>query len=378
MFKALRRSWRKPDHYYWFTSFLAARGARRSTSHFVAAIVLVLGAMPVVLLASSVGPQTLPGRIAAIGVSACAVAIAVVLLRDRWPSRNESRGLGAAAGVAIGVFALTLSDPMAGLLWASVYAVLAGYTALFHCARYAVYTVLVSTATTAVLAVRVAQTAGAAVAVCGFVFVLVVTMAVAWSSHLLVGLLAVDVLDADLEPLTGLLNRDAFYRSAGHLISRSRDDDRQLVIALVNIDNLRLLRDTQGPAAGDRARVAIGQTLRENTRHDALVAHIGQEEFLIADTFSSTDSFPLVERVRGAIATTPPRLTASIGVVATPLRGLAACPPETLLDELIAVANATMYEARGAGGNQARYRNYPQPTALTEAHSLDQPGDHDF
>ncbi|MGV0836984.1 GGDEF domain-containing protein [Mycolicibacterium thermoresistibile] len=377
MLKALRRSWRRPDHYYWFTSFLAARRARTSTCRFIASIVLVLGSMPAVLLLSSAGPQTLPGQLTAVGATVSSLVIAFMWLRDCWPSRTESRVLVSAAAVVIAVFALTLSDPSAGLVWSTAFAVLAGYVALFHCARYATYAVLLTAVTTGLLAIQLAQTAGVAAAVCGFVFVTMVTFAVASACNLLVGLLDVDVLDADIEPLTGLLNRDAFYRSAGHLISRSRDDDRQLVIALINIDNLRLLRDAQGPAAADRARVAIGQTLRENTRHNAFVAHLGHEEFLIADTFSSTDSFPLVERVRGAISTTPPRLTASIGVVSTPLRGLAVCPPEALLDELIAVAGATMYEARRAGGNQARYRKYPKPTAVTEAHTLE-PGDSDL
>src|SRR5690606_27475177 len=131
----------------------------------------------------------------------------------------------------------------------------------------------------------------------------------------------------------------------------------------------------QGQAAADRARVAIGQTHRENTRHNAFVAHLGQDEFLIADTFSSTDSFPLVERVRGAIATTPPRLTASMRRVSPPLLWLAVCRPETLLDELIAAASATRYEARRAGGNQARYRKYPNPPAVTEAHYPEQAAD---
>lgn len=375
MLKALRRTWRKPDHYYWFTSFLAARRARTSTCRFIASITLILGLMPMVMLAGPAGPQSMPGRLIAVAVTVTALVITLIWLRDRWPSRNQSRVVSLAAGLAIAVFAFTLPDPSAGLVWTAAFAVLAGYVALFHSARYATFTVLFAAITAGVLSFELAKTAGVAAAVCGFVFITVVTFAVVCACNLLVGLLDVDVLDADIEPLTGLLNRDAFYRSAGHLISRSRDDDRQLVIALINIDNLRLLRDTQGQAAADRARVAIGQTLRENTRHNAFVAHLGQDEFLIADTFSSTDSFPLVERVRGAIATTPPRLTASIGVVSTPMRGLAVCPPETLLDELIAVASATMYEARCAGGNQARYRKYPNPTAVTEAHYPEQAAD---
>ncbi|MDF2825424.1 MAG: yeaP [Mycobacterium sp.] len=112
--------------------------------------------------------------------------------------------------------------------------------------------------------------------------------------------------------------------------------------------------------------MAVAQTLRETTRSNALVGRIGDAEFVIADTFSSTDSSPLVERVRGAVATTPPRLTASIGVVCTPLAALSDCPPGELLDELIGLAGERMADARRGGGNQARYTVCPTPAALEQ------------
>ena len=44
--------------------------------------------------------------------------------------------------------------------------------------------------------------------------------------------------------------------------------------------------------AGERARVAAGQALRETTRHDAVVGHVPDDEFLIADSFVSPDVRP--------------------------------------------------------------------------------------
>ncbi|PRC62756.1 GGDEF domain-containing protein, partial [Mycobacterium sp. ITM-2017-0098] len=67
--------------------------------------------------------------------------------------------------------------------------------------------------------------------------------------------------------------------------------------------------------------------LREIVRHNAILAHVSDDDFLIADTFTTSDASPLVERVRGAIVATPQRLTASIGVVVTPLPPLTAEPP---------------------------------------------------
>ncbi|PRC49394.1 GGDEF domain-containing protein, partial [Mycobacterium sp. ITM-2017-0098] len=70
---------------------------------------------------------------------------------------------------------------------------------------------------------------------------------------------------------------------------------------------------------------------------------------------TTSDASPLVERVRGAIVATPQRLTASIGVVVTPLPPLTAEPPDEVLDKLINIAGEAIDQARMAGGNQVRY-----------------------
>jgi hypothetical protein len=82
---------------------------------------------------------------------------------------------------------------------------------------------------------------------------------------------------------------------------------------------------------------------------------VPQSEFLIVDSFPTTDSSPLVERVRSAIKVTPPRTSASIGVVSTPMRGLAQHPPYEVLTELIGIARSAVGDARRDGGNQAHY-----------------------
>jgi hypothetical protein len=52
---------------------------------------------------------------------------------------------------------------------------------------------------------------------------------------------------------------------------------------------------------------------------------------------------------------TPPHLTASIGVVSTPLGPLTDHPPYDVIDNLVEIATSAMDQARKAGGNQVRY-----------------------
>ena len=132
----------------------------------------------------------------------------------------------------------------------------------------------------------------------------------------------------DVEPLTSLLTRDAFAEKVATLMSsRGRGDDRYLMVAVVNLDSFSLLQDMAGVTAANRARVLVGQRLRETVRSVAVLAHVAEAEFLIADVLTRDDPSPFVERVRATIASSPSRLTASIGVVSTPLTPAGGTPP---------------------------------------------------
>lgn len=369
MLKAARRGWRQPDHFHWLTALLARRGAQSTTCRVIAATVVGFGALPVAMIWSPAGPAGHRDQLIAVIVAVCCLAMALAWLRRSWPTRVQSGLFVVTATLCIAAGCLIQANPLAGIAGSAAFAVLAGYIAVFHTARYRVFTMSVALATAAVLAMRLASGGDAVLGVCALGLVAVVTAAVAFACRALVLLLGIDVISPDIDPLTGLLNRQAFDRMTGTLVaSRSRDDDRYLAVAVVNLDNFGLLCDSHGSVAGDRARVAVGQTLRETTRHNAVVAHVQKEEFLIADTFTSTDPAPWIERVRSAIATTPPRLSASIGVVSTPLRGLVHCPPQDVLDELVTIATAAMYDARRSGGNQVRHVPCARLAVLGDRH----------
>jgi diguanylate cyclase (GGDEF)-like protein len=293
-------------------------------------------------------------------------------LQGNWPTRGWSGAYVVTAGMSIATSCLIMTDPVIGLLGTTAFAAIAGYIGFFHTARFMVCNLALATITTVLLTLRLAAEGDAVLAWCVFAFVAIVNLAVPFACEAAVHLLGIDVLNTEIDPLTGLLNRDTFYQATGEFVAaRARIDDCYLIIVLVSLDNFTLLTGTDGRVSGDRARVAVAQTLRETTRTNAIVACIGEAEFLIADTFATTDATPLVERVRGAIATTPPRLTASIGVVATPMRGLADCPPNDLMDELVALAEEAMSDARRAGGNKASTVVCATPTVLANKNTWD-------
>jgi len=351
---------RSLDPYYPLTAMLAARGAQTLTSRMIAALLFGLGLLAGLALFTGTGSQQTTGQVVWTAVSALALITGVNWLRRRWPTRTESVILVCGATVAILVGCVISKDPVQGVLGATTLTVVVGYTALFHTLRMVALVMTVGLAAVVYLAVRIA-THDIAAGLIALVLVTMLYVFAAFSCRMVVRLTGVEGGPEGLEPLTGLLNREAFYDQAATLLgSRNRDDDRYFVIAVVNIDSFAAMISMTGNRGGDRARIAAGQALRETVRRDAILAHAGEAEFLIADTFTGPDPFPLVERARGSIAATPSGMTVSIGVVSTPLRPLAEHPPQEVLDEIVALATTAMYEARRAGGNQVRFVTNPE------------------
>jgi diguanylate cyclase (GGDEF)-like protein len=342
------------DHYYWLTSFLAARGVRKPVSRSIAFVVLVLGALQLALLFSPSGPHGLPAQLLSGVVAICCVVIAALWLRSWWPTRAQSLLCGALGAVSVAIVSLIQPNPLVGFLACIIFALISGIAAILHSGRPLVFIGVVMAVTVLVLAARVAAT-DVVLAVCEVLVVVVVTVFVTVTFQMVLRMVEAGMLAAEIEPLTGLFNRSAFYDRVATLIgSRSRDDDRFLAVFVIDLDGFSLLTGTSGVTGGNRARVTVGQRLRETVRREAIVGHVDDSEFLVAELFTTADALPLAERIRAVVNMAPLRLTASIGVVSTSLRPLVAVSPYELLDEMLTIAQSAMQEARRAGGNQVR------------------------
>lgn len=127
---------------------------------------------------------------------------------------------------------------------------------------------------------------------------------------------------ADVDSLTGLLNRRALERALPGLFEHARNKRENLAALWLDVDHFKTLNDTLGHAAGDDLLAFIGELLRSVTRrgHD-LVCRYGGDEFVVvlpaADAVAAAD---IAERVTkmlrqrvGALAVDP-RPAISIGI----------------------------------------------------------------
>ncbi len=76
------------------------------------------------------------------------------------------------------------------------------------------------------------------------------------------------------DPLTKLLNRRCFYLQINHLLKRN------MVLLSMDLNNLKLLNDSQGHAAGDKALVIVSQEMLKCFSKYAKIYRTGGDEFM--------------------------------------------------------------------------------------------------
>ena len=136
------------------------------------------------------------------------------------------------------------------------------------------------------------------------------------------------------DPLTGLLNRQAFYA----LI----DDDAKNINALVSIDmnGLKVINDTEGHAAGDKALETISACFLHAASTKESVFRIGGDEFVIICRRENEDDVrKLIDRLREYISKT--KYKCAIGYCYSP-------DGEDSIDDMLTISDKKMYADKSA------------------------------
>lgn len=159
---------------------------------------------------------------------------------------------------------------------------------------------------------------------------------------------------ADTDDLTCLLNRRALMRAA----CPGREVVGQYRLVLIDIDHFKAINDSVGHSAGDAVLQKIADIIRATVRPDVVAARIGGEEFALLFPTGNTDRRyynVLLARIRALPPVGGQRVTISMGAANGWLGG-----SEGEWLALYRIADAALYEAKGAGRNRLivapRYR----------------------
>src|SRR5206468_12115307 len=87
--------------------------------------------------------------------------------------------------------------------------------------------------------------------------------------------------EAVVDPLTGMLNRNALMTRVAELAQQSAITREPVSLIVGDLDRFKLINDGHGHAAGDAVLKDVAYTMRKQLRAYDLAYRLGGEEFLV-------------------------------------------------------------------------------------------------
>ncbi|HMJ79817.1 MAG TPA: diguanylate cyclase, partial [Candidatus Dormibacteraeota bacterium] len=174
------------------------------------------------------------------------------------------------------------------------------------------------------------------------------------------------------DALTGLLNHGSVVAVLSEQVEAARNAGTGAVgVALVDVDNFKLLNDTYSHGAGDFTLLEVSRLLRAELSQASVLGRFGPDEFLVvAPPDCAHDLEPAIERLRERLAELSLEfgryerlpVTVSAGVAYFPEHGEA-------VTELLSQATVALVGAKASGGNGVEVAGQPVDERLVSERS---------
>jgi diguanylate cyclase (GGDEF)-like protein len=154
------------------------------------------------------------------------------------------------------------------------------------------------------------------------------------------------------DPLTGLPNRRAGEERLAEDFARARrGGGGMLTLALADVNGFKTINDTHGHPAGDACIRHVADVVRRNVREGDWLARWAGDEFVLAlwDTSVFASPGAVLGRINRALRESPARLPGGEELVLSVSVGGCRYAGEDDVRELLAKADAAMYEAKREG-----------------------------
>src|SRR5712692_10426192 len=159
--------------------------------------------------------------------------------------------------------------------------------------------------------------------------------------------------------LTGVKTHRFFMEALSAEWKRSTRAGRAFALVLMDLDRFKFVNDFYGHLEGDLVLQRVGHILETNCRRSDVVARYGGDEFVILMPETNMEhARQLALKLRGWVSSDPllreKNISASFGIACYPLHGSS---PQ----ELIQVADASMYLSKHQGGNTVSTADHFDP-----------------
>lgn len=160
------------------------------------------------------------------------------------------------------------------------------------------------------------------------------------------------------DPLTGLMNRRAFYEQLEAELARAERGAYPVALVALDLDSFKQVNDVFGHPVGDEVLCAGARRLAGGVRPGDLCARVGGDEFSLALVNAPVElAEEIVRRLGVAVASIAfgpghSSLTISAGIAVFPGHAPA-------LPALMAVADSALYRAKRCGGGRVCVASAP-------------------
>lgn len=159
--------------------------------------------------------------------------------------------------------------------------------------------------------------------------------------------------------LTGVKTHRFFMEALSAEWKRSTRAGRAFALVLMDLDRFKFVNDFYGHLEGDLVLQRVGHILETNCRRSDVVARYGGDEFVMLMPETNMEhARQLASKLRGWVSADPllreKNISASFGIACYPLHGSS---PQ----ELIQVADASMYLSKHQGGNAVSTADHFDP-----------------
>ena len=157
---------------------------------------------------------------------------------------------------------------------------------------------------------------------------------------------------AEIDELTGALNRRSIMQVLDEETARSRQDGKPCSIMLVDLDWFKRINDTHGHPTGDDVLRTFAITMFANIRSSDRFGRYGGEEFLLVLPGAPLDpACRLAERLRQIIAGLD-WSAFSTGLQVTFSAGVATLRGDETTESLLTRADRALYDSKALGRNR--------------------------
>ena len=158
---------------------------------------------------------------------------------------------------------------------------------------------------------------------------------------------------AQTDALTSLANRRALDERLDDEVDHAKRLGTNVGFVIADIDDFKSINDSYGHQTGDEVLRRVARTFAEAVRELDLPGRYGGEEIaLVLPGTNLTGARALAEKIRKSLEELPLTTPAGVPLRVTASFGAACFPAQSSVEDLVAAADAALYEAKRTGKNR--------------------------